>query len=326
MTHIESFSNNTEIRFHKYKYSVIIPHWNIPELLKRCINSIPIRDDIQIIVVDDNSSSDIVDFKIFPDVSRDVETIINTKNGGAGYARNKGLERAKGEWILFADADDFFTENAFSLFDQYVSSKYDVIHFKHDSCFSDTLEKTNRSVEYAVLIDKYCNNPSDRNHKKLRFWTPTPCGKLIRHSIIKKNEILFDETMVSNDVMFSAYLGFYSSNHIGVNQSTYVATRRVGSLTQTINKEISHQRFETRVKFNLFMKKIGLPELQVNLASKSFKALLNFGPNELFKYIKIGYKYRINIFRITFSSISKKEKWKKIFPCQSKSPLHNTKI
>ena len=47
-------------------YSIIIPHKNIPQLLKRCLDSIPQRDDVQIIVVDDNSSSDIVDFANFP--------------------------------------------------------------------------------------------------------------------------------------------------------------------------------------------------------------------------------------------------------------------
>lgn len=44
-----------------YKYSIIIPHYNIPELLQRCLDSIPERDDVQVIVVDDNSDSSKVD-------------------------------------------------------------------------------------------------------------------------------------------------------------------------------------------------------------------------------------------------------------------------
>ena len=36
-------------------YSIIIPHKNIPNLLQRCLDSIPNREDVQIIVVDDNS-------------------------------------------------------------------------------------------------------------------------------------------------------------------------------------------------------------------------------------------------------------------------------
>ena len=45
-----------------YTYTIIIPHKNAPLLLQRCLDSIPFRDDIQIIVVDDDSSSDVVDF------------------------------------------------------------------------------------------------------------------------------------------------------------------------------------------------------------------------------------------------------------------------
>ena len=44
-----------------FNYSIIIPHRNIPQLLQRCIDSIPSRDDLQIIIVDDNS--DDVDIK-----------------------------------------------------------------------------------------------------------------------------------------------------------------------------------------------------------------------------------------------------------------------
>lgn len=47
-------------------YSIIIPHKNIPQLLQRCLDSIPIRDDVQVIVVDDNSDTDKVNFDNFP--------------------------------------------------------------------------------------------------------------------------------------------------------------------------------------------------------------------------------------------------------------------
>ena len=46
-------------------YSIIIPHKNIPNLLQRCLDSIPNREDVQIIVVDDNSDPNIVDFDKF---------------------------------------------------------------------------------------------------------------------------------------------------------------------------------------------------------------------------------------------------------------------
>ena len=85
----------------QYNYSIIIPHHNIPKLLCRCLNSIPIRKDIQIIVVDDNSNPDIVDFNTFPGLNDSFVEVYLTKEGkGAGYARNIGLQHAKGKWLF----------------------------------------------------------------------------------------------------------------------------------------------------------------------------------------------------------------------------------
>lgn len=47
-------------------FSIIIPHKDIPDLLQRCLDSIPIRDDVQVIVVDDDSDGNKVDFAHFP--------------------------------------------------------------------------------------------------------------------------------------------------------------------------------------------------------------------------------------------------------------------
>ena len=47
-------------------FSIIIPTKNIPDLLLRCLESIPQRSDIEIIVVDDNSDREIVDVKNYP--------------------------------------------------------------------------------------------------------------------------------------------------------------------------------------------------------------------------------------------------------------------
>ena len=84
-------------------YSIIIPHKNCPDLLKRLLDSIPERDDVQIIVVDDNS-----DEGKKPSIDRkDTEVILldAERSKGAGRARNVGLEHAEGKWLLFADAD-----------------------------------------------------------------------------------------------------------------------------------------------------------------------------------------------------------------------------
>lgn len=70
-------------------YTFIIPHKNSPDLLQKCLDSIPRRDDVQIIVVDDNSDAGKVDFDHFPGLDDPTVEVYLTKEGkGAGYARN----------------------------------------------------------------------------------------------------------------------------------------------------------------------------------------------------------------------------------------------
>ena len=112
---------------YQFTYSFIIPHHNSPELLNRCLDSIPQREDIQIIVVDDNSAED-----KRPCIKRnDVEVIYidaeHTK--GAGRARNYGLKAAKGKWLLFPDCDDYYNDGFLDVLDQYKDEKNEILYF-----------------------------------------------------------------------------------------------------------------------------------------------------------------------------------------------------
>ena len=111
-------------------YSIIIPHKNTPELLQYCLDSIPVRDDVQVIVVDDNSDVNIVDFEHFPQWEGKDYEVYPTKEGkGAGYARNIGLEHARGKWILFVDADDFLLSSMGEVFDAEKDTDADIVFF-----------------------------------------------------------------------------------------------------------------------------------------------------------------------------------------------------
>ena len=64
-------------------YSIIVLHQNMPDLLQRSLDSIPERDDVQVIVVDDNSNPAVVDFDLFPGMDRkDVEIAFDKQGRG----------------------------------------------------------------------------------------------------------------------------------------------------------------------------------------------------------------------------------------------------
>lgn len=90
------------------KVSVIIPMYNAEKYLKLCLDSVVNQslNDIEVIAINDGSIDDTL--KIAQSYCCKIPNfqILNSKNYGAGHARNMGLDVAKGEYIKFLDADD----------------------------------------------------------------------------------------------------------------------------------------------------------------------------------------------------------------------------
>ena len=215
---------------HEINFSIIIPHKNIPGLLQRCLDSIPRRDDVQIIIVDDNSDPEIVDFDKFPGLNDPFVEVVFTKEGkGAGHARNVGLTKAVGKWLLFADADDFYNYCIKDILDEYVNSDADIIFFKHNSLDSKNYTTTYRCTRFCTFIDKWLqSNPKD--DAPLRYKLASVWAKLIKHELIKKNNILFDEVSLANDVTFAYLSGFYAASINADPRALYCTTIRRDSI------------------------------------------------------------------------------------------------
>ena len=235
-------------------FSIIIPHKDIPDLLMRCLRSIPVSEDIQVIVVDDNSVGADTYLERYSELSRPyLEFVRTTKGGGAGYARNVGLEHAKGKWILFADADDFFVDDMSEIIYSLFDSEADVIYFKNKVVLSDNISiRANRSSYLNVRIDQYL---ADGDEWPVRFKTYVPWCKLIKRNLIVKNDIRFDELMYSNDVYFSLLTGYYSKIIEVVTRVLYVVTARSNSLAANFCSKPGEleQRAEVAFRQDVFL-------------------------------------------------------------------------
>ena len=211
-------------------YSIIIPHKNTPKLLKRCLDSIPRRDDVQIIVVDDNSDPEIVNFDQFPGLNDPFIEILFTKEGkGAGFARNLGMTKAAGKWLLFADADDFFNSCINEILDEYVNSNADIVYFKHNCVDSDKYTPANRCKHFIKYID-YWPLSKKKADILLRYRHTSVWSRLHKTELIRKNLISFDEVMIANDVTFAYLAGFYASSIHADRRILYCTTIRQGSI------------------------------------------------------------------------------------------------
>ncbi|MCS2907009.1 glycosyltransferase [Phocaeicola vulgatus] len=243
-----------------YHYSIIIPHKNTPRLLERCLCSIPTWDEIQIIIIDDNSNSESVDFSHFPGNGRKNTEILFTKEGkGAGYARNIGLSHARGKWIIFADADDFFTADCFTILNEYMDSPHEVIYFNVRFVMSDNPSQESRRGTY------YTNFFNDVNpENKLRYQSQVPWGKMIRRSFLSTFHIQFDETRIANDVYFSCLVGIYAPKATTDRRIIYYCTESGQSLAMSKqDRESLIIRFNASMKCNRLLRQEKNPLLPV---------------------------------------------------------------
>lgn len=99
--------------------SIIIPLYNKESTILHSINSILSQDfnDYEILVVDDGSTDNSI--SIIESIGSNKIRLLSKSNGGPSSARNYGIIHAKGEWILFLDADDKLEPNALPLIQEY---------------------------------------------------------------------------------------------------------------------------------------------------------------------------------------------------------------
>ena len=106
------------------KLSIYIPCYNDGEFLLRTLNSIPVRDDIEVILVDDGSTDNSLqimkDFKSKTKLK--VRIIACDENQGISYANNIGIDSCKGEYFYLIDVN-------------FVHVKFEIVVFCYVVCF-----------------------------------------------------------------------------------------------------------------------------------------------------------------------------------------------
>lgn len=287
------------------RLSIIIPHYNSPNLLENLIKSIPDNPEIQVIIVDDHSDAESNNLlKVIKKKykNRNILFLENDPNKkSAGACRNKGLEYAKGKWVLFADADDYFLKNFWGIIEEYLNSHAEVVFFKPTSVELDSGKPSDRHIFLVDLLNDYLNNPGLETENRLRYFFVTPCSKLIKLEFIKKNNILFDEVIAANDVMFSTKVGFFMENFIVSEKEIYCITKSKGSLTTSLDEDKFDARVNTYIKQYKFIKdtclsKEEFTELKKNLSGRAFLLRsLDFGIRKSLSVFRTFRKNKIHI-------------------------------
>lgn len=250
--------------------SIIIPHYNNPFKLERLLDSIGEHENVEIIVVDDKSSKYIDDLNCLVE-NRNIKFYTNEGKNSAGTCRNIGLYNAIGKWILFADADDFFMKNWYEKIEIYFNSSYDLVYFFPTSWDDSNNKEGMRHLPYIQLLSEYNRNQNSLTSVRLKAFFSVPWSKMIRRQLCIQNNIFFDSTMYSNDVMFSKKVGQLCKRFTIDEKRIYCVTENQSSLTKVdtpiswfirfkVNCDVIKYSMENYTEEEYFLTKIwGIP-------------------------------------------------------------------
>lgn len=189
--------------------SVIIPVYNSEEYLKDCLDSVVSQDipDLEVICVDDGSTDGSAGIMEKYASDDDRIKIITQKNGGAGTARNAGIDASDSEYLLFLDSDDVLEENCLSALYRLAENSHAEILKTKCSAFDDKTGETVANDLYEL------NNVKENMFMKVTSLSkaPTtvinslpavPWNGLYSSEFVKENGIRFNDLACVNDRSF----------------------------------------------------------------------------------------------------------------------------
>lgn len=244
--------------------SIIIPFYNVrSDAFSKCIDSILAQtfEDYEVIIVNDGSAEEYVGL-LKNTCSRDERIILITQgNRGVSVARNEGTKRARGEYIVYVDADDYissrFLTEAYAIVQE---TSADIIY-----SFVPTDRKTldnfcpNQRVQYekadAAWIQKYTvgNMYKNENH----MFGRGPWARLINAEIAKETPFI-SGVPLGEDVLWNLEILSKTNNRIIAHKTWYCYTDQEYSATRKFDPNIDQRiiPFYSNMKRLIYEKKV----------------------------------------------------------------------
>ena len=222
------------------KVTVIIPVYNAGLYLQECLESVLSQtlEDIEVLCVDDGSTDD--SLEILSAFARNDSrlAVLQQPNAGAGAARNLGLQAARGEYLSFLDADDFFEPTMLEeAYNKCIADAADIAIYK--ARYFDTGTGRFRPADGVLKInflpDKIPFSYEDIPDHILVFVSPAPWNKLFRRAFVLERGLQFQEIKRANDLFFTR-IALVSAERITIVDKVLVNYRMgVGSNLQSSN-------------------------------------------------------------------------------------------
>jgi glycosyltransferase involved in cell wall biosynthesis len=208
----------------EFNISIIVPLFNKQDYIVDCLNSLVSQTfkSFEVIVVDDGSmdgSAELVKRYVANNVR-----LIQQANQGLGAARNTGINKARGEFLLFVDSDDEVLPDCLEkIYAVAVSKKADITEFNYALINSKNqpLWQTNRRMPSNFVSAVTCKSDS------------SACNRLFKRSLFMQNHVAFLTDVYYEDIATIYKLYFYSQQNASLDEVLYLYHAREDSITSS---------------------------------------------------------------------------------------------
>lgn len=260
------------------KISVVMPVYNVAEYLSKCLDSIICQtlQDIEIICVNDGSTDE--SLKILQEYkSRDKRIIIIDKqNENSGVARNAGLAIAQGEYVYFADSDDWiYDENVFEkIYTKAKDDALDILIFGGYSCYQNEgkTSKTKGGYSLKSVDKKYFDKVlSAEDIAKDVFKFPSTCWtKLYNRKFLTENNIKFQSIKIGQDQLPFFHSMITAKRIEVINECLYCYRKNRRGSAMTVKKKKNSSPVRVTKAIEELLKRLNLSDKYAHMAISKY--------------------------------------------------------
>ena len=187
--------------------SIIVPIYNAEKYVRTCIESIYKQDlnekNFEVIIINDGTTDRSMEF--ISDIIRQHSNIIviDQENQGLSMARNNGMAKAKGEYLLMIDSDDLLIANSVSiLLEKAIETKAEIVTADYIQMNNDEIEiyltDSFQNKKEGLIIEELTGDDFLKEEYCRNIWR-----NLYKREFLKSNNISFIPSITAQDVPFA---------------------------------------------------------------------------------------------------------------------------
>lgn len=246
------------------KFSIIVPVYNTKDYIKKCLDSIfnQTYSNYEVIIVNDGSpdNSESIIKKYIKDKKK--FKLYNKENGGLSDARNFGVLKSKGDYILFLDSDDYIDESLLEELNNNLDD-VDVLRFQairveektmNEYLITPSFEKTSGSDAFLKLYESKSIEPAPLYAYKREYWI--------------KNKFLFSQNKYHEDFGLIPLVILKAKSLKSIDFKGYYYLNREGSITTTSDYTKNKKKaFDMLEHFDFLIKEVKKVKLDSDVKS-----------------------------------------------------------